>query len=180
MGELSSKNILAAIEKSKRVPLNKFIYALGIRHVGERTALILARFCSTIKRLREVTETELLEVAEIGEETARAIAEYVADSDEQAMLERLLSKGLKILPVEQVTEAKFSGKTFVLTGTMSTMSRKEAEDKISAFGGKVSSSVSKKTDYVVVGAEPGSKFDKARELGVAILNEDQFKELLAS
>lgn len=178
MGELSSKNILEAIEKSKRVPLNKFIYALGIRHVGERTALILARFSTSIERFRELSEAELLEVHEIGEETARTVASYLSDPQEKAMLSRLLSKGLDILPVEQVKENRFAGKSFVLTGSMKSMSRKEAEDRITALGGKTSSSVSKKTDYVVVGADPGSKFDKAQELGVPILDEEQFKKLV--
>ncbi|MBN8548773.1 MAG: NAD-dependent DNA ligase LigA [Deltaproteobacteria bacterium] len=178
MGELSSKNLLAAIEASKEVPLNKFIYGLGIRHVGERTALILARFSTTIEKFQRLSEPQLLEIPEVGEETARAIAAYLQDAQERRMLERLLSKGLRILPVEEVKEDRFAGKTFVLTGALATLSRKEAEDRITSLGGKTSSSVSKKTDYVVVGADPGSKYDKARELGLAILNEEEFKKLV--
>lgn len=179
MGELSSQNILDAINKSKRVPLNKFIYALGIRHVGERTALILARFSTSIERFRKLTEDELLEVHEIGEETARAVASYLSDPNEKAMLSRLLSKGLDILPVEQVKENRFAGKSFVLTGSMISMTRKEAEERIAALGGKTSGSVSKKTDYVVVGSDPGSKFDKAKELGVPILDEEEFRKMVS-
>lgn len=178
MGELSSQNLLDAIEKSKKVPLNKFIFALGIRHVGERTALILARHCSTFERFRKLTEEELLSIREIGEETAKAIVSYLSDPSEQAMLDRLLSKGLKIQRAEAVKENRFEGKTFVLTGTLQSMSRADAEKRIEALGGKAGSSVSKKTDYVVVGAEPGSKFEKAKELGVSILSEDQFRDLV--
>lgn len=179
MGELSSKNLLAAIEKSKRAPLNKFLFALGIRHVGERTALILARFCSTIENFRSLTEERLGGVREIGEETTRAIVSYLSDPQEKAMLDRLLSKGLDVQPVEAVQENRFMGKTFVLTGTLSTMSRGEAEKRIEALGGKSSSSVSKKTDFVVVGAEPGSKYEKAKTLGVKILDEEEFIKLVS-
>ena len=178
MGELSSKNLLEAIEKSKQVPLNKFIFALGIRHVGERTALILAHFSSTIEKFRGLTEDELLSIKEVGEETSKAVLEYLGDAGEQAMLDRLLSKGFKIQKVEAARENRFEGKSFVLTGTLQSMSRGDAEKAIQALGGKPSSSVSKKTDYLVVGAEPGSKYEKAKELGVKILNEEEFKELL--
>lgn len=179
MGELSSRNLLDAIEKSKNTPLNKFIYALGIRHVGERTALILARHCKTIEGFRSLRESELEQVREVGEETTRALISYLGDPTERAMLDRLLSKGLHIERVQEIQENRFEGKSFVLTGTLTTMSRAEAEARIEALGGKCSSSVSKKTDFVVVGLDPGSKFEKAKELGVRILNETEFGALLA-
>lgn len=178
MGELSSRNLLEAIERSKHLPLNKFIYALGILHVGERTALVLAKHCGTLEGFLALTEAELLEIHEVGEETARAIAEFLADPEEQRALAALRAHGVKAEAVAKAEGTRLEGKSFVLTGTLKTMSRKEAEELIASNSGKVSGSVSKKTDYVVVGEEPGSKYDKAKDLGVAILTEDQFRELL--
>lgn len=184
MGELSSNNLLSAIEKSKQVALNRFIFALGIRHVGEKTALTLARHAQSIERFRSLTYDELISINEIGEETAKAVASYLADNDERAMLDRLLGHGFTLIPAPggsiragQELSA-LAGKTFVLTGTLVSMSRKEAEERIQALAGKVTSSVSKKTDFVVIGEDPGSKFAKAKELGIKILSEDQFREMI--
>ncbi len=178
MGELSSKNLLEALAKSKKIALNRFIFALGIRHVGERSALILARYCSTIEKFLGLNETELLDIPEIGEETARSIASFLADKQERDLIQRLLSHGFDISSPEKASSDSLAGKTFVLTGTFDSMSRKEAEGKVIACSGKVSSSVSKNTDYVVVGADPGSKYDKAKSLGVRVLSEKEFLEML--
>ena len=179
MGELSSSNLVQAIEESKKRPLSRFIFALGIRHVGTKTAAVIARNCHTVEKFLTLTEDALVEIEEIGPETARSVAEFLGDEDEQKLVERLLQLG--IAPEAQqgvVSDGAFQGKTFVLTGALATLSRKEAEELVSSNGGKVSSSVSKKTSYVVAGESPGSKLDAARKHGVEILSEDEFRTLL--
>lgn len=180
MGELSSKNLVDAISESKTRPLDRFIFGLGIRHVGSKTALILARYCGTVERFLALNEEELLEIAEIGPETARSLASFLNDEDERALVQALVQHGVKPEPirVDAQKAAKLAGKTFVLTGTFETMSRKEAEEKILEFGGKVSSSVSKKTTYVVAGEEAGSKLDNAKKLGVPVLTEQELLGML--
>lgn len=178
MGEVSSANLISSIQASRRVPLDRFIFALGIRHVGERTALILARHSKTIEKFRSLTEEELLEINEIGTETARAVESYLSDPDEKRTLEALVRSGFEILLPEEVKGGKFSDKTFVLTGSLASMTRKDAEDMILSLGGKVSSSVSKKTDYVVAGESAGSKLEKAEKLGVSVISEDEFQEMI--
>ena len=180
MGELSSNNLVEALEKSKKLKLDKFIYALGIRHVGERTALILARHCLTIEKFLNLTVEELLTVKEIGEETARAVVEFTSDSQEVQIVKKLLTSGFKLLAPEEIKTGILTGKTFVLTGTLPTLGRKEAESLIQAQGGKISGSVSKKTDYVLAGEDPGSKLDKAKDLGVAVISEEELKEMITS
>ncbi len=177
MGETSSKNLIAAIEKSKKIALNKFIFALGIRHVGERTALLLARHAKTLDKFLSLTEAELLQIHEVGEETAKAVEAYLGNDAERAMIARLRQQGVNVLPLEDVQASTLTGKTFVLTGTFATLSRKEAEAKVLALSGKVSGSVSKNTSYVVAGADPGSKLDKAKELGVTVLSEEEFLKI---
>ena len=176
--ELSAQNLVEAIKKSLSISLNKFIFALGIRHVGEKTAYTLAAVAGSMEGFRKLTYQQLIAVHEIGEQTARAVVDYLADAEEQAVLERLLSKGFKFKEVEKPKGEGLAGKTFVITGTLSGMSRKEAEDMITALSGKVSSSVSKKTSYLIAGEDPGSKYNKALELKVNILSEEQFKQLL--
>lgn len=178
MGELSSQNLLAELEKSRHVPLNRFIFALGIRHVGERTALVLAKALRTLDKFLELTEDQLLAIDEIGEETARAILAFLQDEGEQETIRKLREHGVSPEEVAGAAGTALTGKSFVLTGSLVSMSRKEAEEKILALSGKVSSSVSKKTSYVVAGADPGSKLDKARELGVTVLSEDEFRGLI--
>lgn len=181
MGELSSSNLIRALERSREIPLARFIYALGIRHAGERTALILARFCNTIERFLSLQEEELTRIPDIGEETARAIAAFLSSEREVQNIRELLALGFRILPPDRVAEKKgISGKTFVITGTLESMSREEAKEKIEESDGKVASSVSKKTDFVVAGESPGSKLAKAKELGVKVLNEEEFLEILKS
>jgi DNA ligase (NAD+) len=181
MGELSSKNLVEAIQGSRERPLDRFIFALGIRHVGSKTAGVLARHCGTLQRFLALTEEELLGVAEVGPETARSIATFLSDDDERSIVERLQAEcGVSPAPVKQVQGGALVGKTFVITGTLSAMSRDEAEQRIESLGGKVSSSVSKKTSYVVVGESPGSKLASAQKLGVEILDEQGFVALLGN
>ncbi|MBX7144086.1 MAG: NAD-dependent DNA ligase LigA [Oligoflexia bacterium] len=179
MGELLARKILAAIDKSKRVALNKFIFALGIRHVGERTALILARYCHTLERFRSLGLDSLSNIPEVGVETAAALSEFLSDPEQQALLDKLLAAGVQALALEEQQGGALQGKTFVLTGSLQSLSRDEAQERIQALGGKVTSNVSKKTDYVLVGAEPGSKYDKAKELGVCILDESAFLRMIS-
>jgi len=180
MGELSSENLLSAIEKSRKPPLDKFIYALGIRHVGERTATLLAKRAGSLQRFLALSEEELLTVDEVGEEIAKSLAAFLSNPDEVAVVHRLVARGVEVQEAAQPTSNALAGKTFVLTGTLPTLSRKDAETLIMDRGGKVSGSVSKKTSYVVAGTEAGSKLVKANELGVPVLDEAGFKELLAS
>lgn len=179
MGELSSKNLVDAIQGSRERPLDRFIFALGIRHVGSKTAGVLARYCGTLQRFLALTEEELLGVAEVGPETARSIATFLSDDDERGIVERLHREcGVTPAPVKQVQGGALAGKTFVITGTLSALGRDDAEQQIESLGGKVSSSVSKKTSYVVVGESPGSKLAAAQKLGVEILDEQAFLALL--
>lgn len=180
MGELSAKNLIAAINGSKHLPLNKFIFALGIRHVGERTAMSVAKYCRSTERFLALTEDEIATIPDVGAETAAAIASYIADPLEVGMIHRLLAKGISPEPPAEAQDTALAGKTFVLTGTLTSLTREEAQARIEAASGKVSSSVSKKTSYVVAGADPGSKLTKAQELGVPVLDEVQFLALLAN
>ncbi len=181
MGELSSKNLVAAIHASKHRPLDKFIFALGIRHVGSKTGLVLARYCGTIERFLALTETELLGIDEVGPETAAAISSFLKDDEQVATVQQLLKHGVHPEPVlvDPTKAQKLAGVTFVLTGTFANMSRKQAEEKILEWGGKVSGSVSKKTSYVVAGDSPGSKLDAAKELNVPVISEDELLRMLA-
>ncbi|MBX7139019.1 MAG: NAD-dependent DNA ligase LigA [Oligoflexia bacterium] len=178
MAELSSRNLLESLERSKNIPLNKLIFALGIRHVGQKTALLLAKACGSVERFLSLTEQQLLELHEIGEETSRSISNFLSAPDEVQNVRALLGHGFKIQAPEAAQSDALEGKSFVLTGTLESMTRKEAEDKILSFSGRVSSSVSKQTDYVVAGTDPGSKLEKAKTLGIKVLSEDQFKQLL--
>ncbi len=180
MGDLSSKNLIEAIEATKTRPLDRFIFGLGVRHVGAKTALTLARYCGSMERFKALKEEELLQIDEIGPETAQAVSSFLSDPHEMAIVNQLLAAGVTppAVIVREVTDSPFSGKTVVITGTLSSMGRKEAEDKVVERGGKVSSSVSKKTDYLVAGENAGSKLAAAEKNGVAILNEDAFLELI--
>jgi DNA ligase (NAD+) len=180
MGELSSKNLVEAIRSSKKRPLDRFIFALGIRHVGSKTGSVLARHCGTIERFLELTEEELLEVHEVGPETASSIITFLQNETEVAIVKQLLKHGVHLEPVvvDRTKAQKLAGATFVLTGTFATMSRKEAEQKIVEWGGEVSGSVSKKTSYVVAGESPGSKLDAAEKLGVPVISEERLLEML--
>lgn len=176
--EKSAANLIQAIRNSKQVPLARFIYALGIRYVGEATANLLAQHFGSLEDLARASEEELLQVEGIGPQVARSIRDYFQNPRNQQLIKELLDLGVKPLPPEKPRETPLAGKTFVFTGTLEHFSREEAKALVTARGGKVSSSVSAKTDYVVVGADPGSKYVKAKELGVTILDEEAFRELI--
>ncbi len=176
--EVSSKNVVDAIHKSREVPLSRFVYALGITHVGEETGRVLAQHFHTLNKISEATEEELTAVEDVGPVVAKSIAGWFARPYHKKLLKKFEKAGVKILSEKGPAKGKLSGKTFVITGTLDSMSREEAEAKIRAHGGKASSSVSKETDSVVAGSEPGSKYDKAQKLGVKILDEKDFLKIL--
>jgi len=175
-GEKSVDNLLSSIEESRKVSLARFLVTLSIDTVGEETAIDLANHFGTLEHIREATLLELQAVDGVGDVVAESIYNWFKDKKNK----NLLIKLLKEITVKEGkgTKEKLSGKTFVLTGTLSSMSRDQAKEKIRSLGGNISSSVSKKTDYVLVGSDPGSKYEKAQELGVKILNEQAFKKLL--
>jgi DNA ligase (NAD+) len=176
-GEVSSEKLLAAIERSKAVSLNRFIFGLGIRHVGERNGEVLAERVQSIEAF--LASSDFTGIPDIGPETCASLQEFLNDPEERAMVGRLLALGVRPKNFERVVVGdKLSGKTVVLTGTLTSMSRGEAEARVKELGGKVSSAVSKKTSMVVAGSEAGSKLDKARELGITVLDEQQFLEIL--
>jgi DNA ligase (NAD+) len=180
MAEKSAANILAAIEKSKHTMLARFIFALGIRNVGEATAKDLSRYFGSLDALMQASEDQLQQVADVGPVVAASIAHFFAEPHNVEVIEQLRAAGVHWPEGEPMAQAvlPLAGKTFVLTGTLPTLTREAAKEMIEAQGGKVAGSVSKKTDYVVAGAEAGSKLEKAQALGLKILDETQFKELL--
>lgn len=178
MGEKSAQNLVEAIARSKKTTLRRFIYALGIPEVGEATAKALADHFRDMKPLMDATIESLQVVKDVGPEMGKAIHGYFEDADNRAMVEALLAAGVKPEPPEApAAGGTFTGKTVVITGTL-TMPREQAKEEIERRGGKVSGSVSKKTDFLVAGEEAGSKLAKATELGVKVLNEAQFVALL--
>jgi len=182
MAEKSAANLLAAIEKSRSTTLARFVFALGIRNVGEATAKDLARYFGSLDALMGADEAALQQVPDVGPVVAASIARFFAERHNVEVIEQLRAAGVHWPEGEPapVVASAIAGKTFVLTGTLPTMTRDAAKELIEARGGKVAGSVSKKTDYVVAGAEAGSKLDKAQELGVTILDETQFLELINS
>lgn len=180
MAEKSAQNLLDEIAASKNNSLSRLIYALGMRFVGERTGQLLAEHFASLPKLSEATVEELEEVGEVGPKVAQSIADFFSEPANRKLIQRLKDEGLKMTEKRAALEdTRLVGKTFVFTGALARRSREEGGAEVARHGGKVSSSVSKLTDYVVVGADPGSKYDKARSLGVTILNEDEFDDLLA-
>jgi DNA ligase (NAD+) len=180
MGEKSAQNLLAALEQSKHTTLPRFLYGLGIRHVGEATAKDLARHFGRLDAIMGASVEQLLEVPDVGPVVAESIHTFFRQAHNREVVEQLRACGATWEEGEPATRAPkpLAGKTIVLTGTLPTLSREEAKDLLEAAGAKVAGSVSKKTDYVIAGAEAGSKLDKARELGVAVLDEDGLRALL--
>jgi DNA ligase (NAD+) len=182
MAEKSAQNLVDALEKSKRTTLHRFLYGLGIRHVGETTAKDLARHFGSLDRIMNASVEELLEVNDVGPIVAESIHTFFAQPHNREVVEQLRAVGITWDEhdgaARDAAAKPLSGKTFVLTGTLPTLSREQAKELIEAAGGKVSGSVSKKTDYVVAGSEAGSKLDKARELGVAVMDEGGLRRLL--
>ncbi len=177
--EKSAQNLVAAIKSRKKISLSRFIFALGIRHVGEETALALAKHFHTLAKLKEVLREDLQNVPDIGPVVAESIDQWFHDKKNQALLRKFEEAGVRVEKEDGApTTGPLSGLTFVLTGEMSTLTRDQAKDLIRANSGIVSESVSKKTSYVVVGDKPGSKYGKAKKLGVKILDEAGFKKFL--
>lgn len=178
-GKKSAANLLEALQKSKETTLARFIYALGIRHVGESTARDLASHFRSLEALMNADGKALLEVNDVGEVIAQSITHFFEEEHNREVISNLLAQGVHWpVPEQSEINEKVSGKTFVLTGTLPSMRREEAKSLLLAQGAKVASSVSKKTDYVVAGAEAGSKLEKARALGVTVIDEQQMLELL--
>ena len=177
-GSTAAKKLIAAIEASKQQDVSKLIYALGIRQVGAKTGKVLASAFGNLDNLMNATQEELTEVPDVGAVTAAYIHEWFHQEQSMHVIEKLRSAGVNFESKRIITDARFAGKTFVLTGALSKFTRDEATEKIELLGGKVSGSVSKKTSFVVVGENAGSKERKAQELGITILSEDEFLELI--
>jgi DNA ligase (NAD+) len=191
MADKSAGNVIDAIEKSKDTTLPRFIYALGIRNVGETTARDLAAYFGTLDRLIGADVEALARVPDIGPVVAQSIADFFSEPHNLEIIEQLRASGVRWkendgeamrqaqpVPGASPGSGKVRGKTFVLTGSLPNLARDEVKEKLEAQGGKVTGSVSKKTDFVVAGADPGSKFDKATELGITILDEAGLLQLL--
>jgi DNA ligase (NAD+) len=179
MAEKSSQNLVEEIEASKRISLARLIYSLGIQFVGERTGQLLAEHFSSLDELAAAKEDQLVEVPEVGPKVAASIAEFFSEFANRQLVKKLQKAGIHPTSEKRKLKSdKFAGRTFVFTGSLANRSREDAGEHVKQNGGKVSGTVSKKTNYVVVGSDPGSKYDKAKELGVSILTESEFEKLL--
>ena len=179
MGEKSAKNLIDAIEKSKSAGLERLIYALGIRQIGEVAAATLASKYKTLDNCFNATLEELCKIDDIGEITAKSVVEYFERPESRKLADALILAGVLTESIAEPVGEKLAGLTFVITGTLPTMKRDEAAELIKANGGKVSGSVSKKTSYVLAGEEAGSKLTKANELGVTVISEEQLLQMLS-
>ncbi len=178
MGEKSVSNLMEAIEKSKQNDLSRLIFGLGIRHIGQKAGKILARQFGSMKRLMEAKQEELTAVMDIGDKMAESLVEFFERPATQKLIENLEQAGVNMESNFALTDTRFQGMTFVLTGTLPTYTRQEAQKIIEDFGGKAASSVSKKTSYVLAGEEAGSKLKKAQELGIPIIDEAEFDNMI--
>jgi DNA ligase (NAD+) len=178
IAEKSAQNLLAAIERSKTTTLPRFIYALGIRHVGEHVAERLSEELESLESLQQADEETLKAIDEIGPQIAESVVSYFADRSNQDHIRRLLKAGVHFQGLSPVSDTPFQGESFVITGTLQSMKRSEAKERIVRKGGRVGSSVTRGTDYLVVGESPGSKLQKAKDLSVDILEEEAFLRLL--
>lgn len=178
-GEKSAENIIREIQTRKQIPLARFLYALGIKNVGEQTSEDLAMAFGSLKKVEQASAEQIAEVENIGVVVAKSIVDWFAHKENQKFIKKLLDNRVKIENPKHRPSGQLKGKTFVLTGTLGSMARDEAKDKIKAKGGKVSSSVSKNTDYVVVGENPGSKLAQAQKLDIKILSENQLIKLVS-
>jgi DNA ligase (NAD+) len=178
VGDKSAQALLDEIAKSKSAPLGRVLLGFGIRHVGERTAGILAAEFGDIRPLMAASVEELTAISEVGPTVAEAVHDFFVEPRNIALVEELLELGLTMTAEKRVTTTTLEGLTFVLTGTLPTLTREAAKERIESAGGRVSGTVSKKTDYVVAGEEAGSKLEKAQGLGVKILDENGLLKLL--
>ncbi|MBT3689774.1 NAD-dependent DNA ligase LigA [bacterium] len=174
----SAVNLIKSISNSKEIDFNKFINSLGIRHVGEETAITLAKHFKTFSNLKKTSIEELNAIRDIGEVVAESIYNYFNEKESLEFLNKLFESGVVIKKNKYVNEGKFKGKAFVLTGTLSQLTRDEVKEKIRNEGGEISSSVSKKTDYLVLGSDPGSKYGKAKKLNISMLSEEELLKIL--
>ena len=178
-GELSARNLLTAIEDSRKPQLPRFLYGLGIPNVGEKTAADMARHFGTFAAIRNATTDQLLEVEGVGPIVAESVVDFFSNPSVNAELERLLDEVIpEAMEAAQPAKTELAGKTFVFTGTLGSLSRSEAQRRIEALGARASSSVSSGTDYVVHGPGAGSKLAKAKELSIQLLSEEEFLELI--
>ena len=180
MGEKSAQNLISALEKSKTNPLYRLINSFGIRHIGEKAAKILSARYKTLDNLRDATVEELTQIPDIGEKMAISIVEFFAEGQTKEFILKLEKAGINCLDDSEnsIVDMRFQNMTFVLTGTLEKYKRSEAGKIIENYGGKTSSSVSKKTTYVLAGSDAGSKLDKAQSLGVTVISEDEFEEMI--
>ena len=178
MADKSARNILDAVEKSKQAGLERLLFALGIRHVGEHTARVLVSNLKTLERIENATREELMDISEIGPEVAESIVQFFRQEVNRKVLDALQTAGVSIEPKQSVKSGIFNRKTFVFTGALEHFTREEAEKIVQSLGGRTSTNVSPKTDYVVIGKDPGSKYDKAIKLGITVLKEVDFKYML--
>jgi DNA ligase (NAD+) len=177
MADKSAQNIIDAIEASKTKPLSKFLYSLGIRQVGETTAEDLARRFSRLDDFFHLSEEDLREVEGIGPEVSASVYQFFRDKKNKESIERLKKAGVTV--IEPKVKGKLAGKILVFTGALKSFGRDEARNIVESMGGMTTSSISKKVDFVVVGEDPGSKFNKAKELGIKILTEEEFKKMIS-
>lgn len=180
MGDKSASNLIAALEKSKTIPLDRLVYSLGIPLVGEHVARLLVDAFGSIEGISSATFQDLTEIHGIGPEVAQSVVAFFKEPHNQDMIHRLLAAGVQPVPPESTPPSEitpFLGKTVVITGTLS-IPRNEVKKMIEAGGGKVSGSVSRKTDYVLAGEDPGSKLTRARELGIRVIDENDFRRML--
>jgi DNA ligase (NAD+) len=180
MGEKSAQNFIGALERSKHPPLRRFLYALGIRHVGDATARALADHFRDVRAMYDADADALTRVKDVGPEMAKVIAGFFSSPQNREGVEALLAAGVSPQPPEDTSRGPFAGRTVVLTGTLAALTRDQAKEEVERRGGKVSGSVSRKTDFLVAGEEAGSKLKKAAELGVKVLDERAFLDLLAA
>jgi len=178
MGDKSAQNLLDSIEKSKEIELARFIYALGIPLVGEHLARVLAQHYKSLEKLASATEEELMQIKEIGPESAHSIVKFFRQEGNKKVIEGLLKAGIKFKEIKKEKPSKIAGLKFVFTGKLESFSREEAKRIVEELGGIASSSVSRETDYLVMGEEPGSKLEKAKKLGIKVITEKEFKELI--
>jgi DNA ligase (NAD+) len=176
--EKAASNLIASIEQAKQINFSNFIYALGIRHVGAETAIALAKNFSTINELQTANIEQLITVEDVGEKVAESIKSWFSNKSHQVFLQKMFSSGVQVSAPSLQTKDLLSGKTFVLTGSLESLTRQEAKERIRLLGGKISSSISSKTSFLVTGTEPGSKLNKAKELSVKVINEVDFLKML--
>jgi DNA ligase (NAD+) len=179
MGTKSADNLMDAIESSKKIRFARFLYALGIRHVGEHIAVLLAAQFDSFEQLIGCPEENLTAIEGVGPVVARSIANFFRQSENLATVHRLFKSGVQIIFETPAKNGDLAGKTFVLTGNLKSMTRRQAKEAIEVVGGKVSGSVSRNTNFVVAGDGAGSKLAKAQELGIAVLDEAELKEMLS-